>query len=195
MQTNNLLQQLQSVPKTYFSFNDLKKFYPKDTNQLKVIVHRLVKQKRLSRLLRGYYAVDINRVDFEQLVCELVAPSYISLEYALHYYQIIDQVPACITLVTSKKGRKYNLPQPHIEYAHFNSRLFFGYRIQGNILIAEKEKALLDEIYLISLKKRSLSLDSLDLSLINKTLFNKWLNEFPSYTQKLAHEKFDSLTI
>jgi hypothetical protein len=91
-------------------------------------------------------------------------------------------------LITTKKTREFRLPNQVLEYSHINSKLYFGYKIQGNFLLAEKEKALLDELYLISLKKRHLSLESLDLTNVDKKLFRQWLKKFPSYTQKLTQK-------
>jgi predicted transcriptional regulator of viral defense system len=184
--TTLFLEKLKTIPKSYFSFRDLTKFYPGKKKNLRIVVHRLVKQKKLIRLLKGYYTFDLTQIDWEQFACELVQPSYISLEYALYRYGIIDQVPARITLITTKKTREFRLPNQVLEYSHINSKLYFGYKIQGNFLLAEKEKALLDELYLISLKKRHLSLENLDLVKINKKLFHQWLKKFPFYMQKLA---------
>jgi len=188
MITTLFLEKLKIVPKSYLSFQDLTKFYPGKEENLKIVLHRLVAQNKLTRLMKGYYTLDLSRVDWEQFVCELLRPSYISLEYALHQYDIIDQVPTRITLITTKKSREFRLSHQVLEYSHITSRLYFGYKIQGNFLIAEKEKALLDELYLISLRKRHLSLEGLDLSKINKKLFNQWLKEFPIYTQRLAQK-------
>jgi len=167
---------------------DLGKFYPGKRENLKVILHKQVNQKKLVRLMKGYYALEAAQVDWEQFSCEILSPSYISLEYALHQYDIMDQVPARITLITTKKTREFKLVSQVLEYSHINSKLYFGYKIQENFLIAEKEKALLDELYLISLKKRHLSLENLNLSKIDKKLFNKWLKEYPIYTQRLARQ-------
>lgn len=186
MKTDVLIEKLKAIPKSYFSFDDLKKFYPGKKGDLKVVVYRLIKQERLIRLMKGYYALNLSAVDWEQFACEMVQPSYVSLEYALNQYGLIDQIPTRITLVTTKKSREIILPNQVLEYSHLNPKLYFGYKIKGNFLIAEKEKVLLDELYLISLKKRHLSLESLDLTAINKKLFNQWLKKFPSYTQKLA---------
>jgi len=184
--TSLMLEKIKAIPKSYFSIFDLKKVYAGKEKDLGVVLHRLAKQGKLVRLSRGYYALDVARVDWEQFACELVSPSYISLEYALHSYGILEQVPATITLATTKSSREFQMVGQVLEYSHLNPKLYFGYKIQGNFLIAEKEKALLDELYLISLKRRHLSLESLDLSGINKGLFNKWLKKFPTYTQNLA---------
>lgn len=188
MSISLFIEKLKSIPKTYFSFRDMEKFYPGQKGDLKVVLHRLVKQNKVRRLLRGYYALDIFSVDWEQLACELVKPSYISFEYALHRHGLIDQIPTRVTLATTKKRRDFQLPDQVLEYSHINSKLYFGYKVEGNFLIAEKEKALLDELYLISLKKRHLSLDSLNLENLNKKLFLEWLKKYPVYTQKLARE-------
>lgn len=182
------LEKLKTVPKSFFSFADLAKFYPGAREDLKVALNRLTAQGKLSRLLKGYYTLDLTQMDWEHFACELLQPSYISLEYALHHHGIIDQVPAGITLATTKKGRQIELPNQILEYSHLNPKLYFGYRIQGNCLMAEKEKALLDLLFLISLKKRHLSLESLDLNKIDRKLFHQWLKKFPNYTQRLAEK-------
>lgn len=182
------IEKLSSVPKTYFSIRDLEKFYSGPKDDLKVVLHRLVKQKKMRRLLRGYYTLDASYVDWEQLACELVKPSYISFEYALYRHGFINQIPARITLTTTKKRREFQLPEQILEYSHINPKLYFGYKIEGNFLIAEREKALLDALYLISLKKRHLSLDSLNLTNLDRKIFSQWLKKFPVYTQKLARK-------
>lgn len=186
------IEKLVSLPKTYFSIRDLEKFYSGQKDDLKVVLHRLVKQKKMRRLLRGYYTLDVSYVDWEQLACELVRPSYVSFEYALYRHGLIDQIPARITLATTKKRREFQLPGQVLEYSHINHKLYFGYKVQGNFLIAEKEKALLDELYLISLKKRHLSLERLNLTSLNKKIFSQWFKKFPVYTQKLAKKLLNS---
>ena len=182
------LEKLKTIPNTYFSFIDLVKLYSGKKENLKVLLCRLSAQDKLIHLRKGYYALDLAKIDWEQFACSTLKPSYISLEYALYQYGIIDQVPAKITLITTKKTRKFILPSQALEYSHITPKLYFGYKIEGNFLLAEKEKALLDELYLISLKKRHLSLKSLDLSKINKKLFNQWLKKFPICTQRLAQK-------
>lgn len=189
------LEKLKDVSKSYFSFYDLLKLYRGQKEDLKVVLFRLVKQGKLKRLTKGYYTLNLASVDFEQLACELLRPSYVSLEYALNQYGLIDQVPTRITLVTTKKSREFRLPGQVVEYSHLTPKLFFGYQVQDNFLIAEREKALLDELYLISLKKRHLPLVSTDVSKINKKIFNQWLKRFPNYTQRLAQKYFKKLVV
>lgn len=180
-----LLEQLKGFPKTYFSKNDLEKFYPGKDKNIGVVLNRLVKRKKIIRLIRGFYTFNLSSLDLESLSCEILTPAYISLEYALWRYGMMNEIPARITLITTKKSRLYTFSNNTFEYSHFNPTLFFGYKIEKNILIAEKEKAFLDEIYLISLKKRSLNLKNINLSSLDKKLIKKLVKNYPLFTRKL----------
>ena len=59
--------------------------------------------------------------------------------------------------------------------------LFFGYTLDKGIYIAEPEKALLDELYLISRGKRTLDIKELDLGKIDKKKFDQYAKRFPAY--------------
>lgn len=183
-----LLEKLRTVPKSYFSFKDLTKFYPGKEEILKVLLNRLVKKGRITRLTRGFYTLGLSEVNFESLACEMVIPSYISFEYALWKYGLINEIPSGITLATTKKTRIYTLYNNVFEYSHLKENLFFGYKIDGETLIAEKEKAFLDEIYLISLRRRSLNLKKIDFSILRKNILLKWMKSYPLFTQELVKE-------
>lgn len=187
-QTEELLERLRDFPKTYFFRSDVKKFYPGKEGNLPVILNRLVKKKKIIRLMRNLYAPNLATLDWEMLASELVKPAYISLEYALWRYGLISEIPARITLVTTGKSRIYTFPGNVFEYVHINPARFFGYTIEKNTLLAEKEKTLLDELYLISLKKRSFNLKNINLSLLNKKLLKKWVGKYPGFTEKLLYK-------
>lgn len=184
-----LIENLKSLPKTFFSLTDIKKFYKGNLRSLPVLISRMIKKGILKRIIKGYFTFDLNKVDFEEFACTYKKPSYISNEYALYHYGLIDQVPETITMVTLGKSQTLNTTGKIIEYSHINKNLFFGYEILGNILIASKEKALLDEIYLISLKKRSLNVKKEWLKEIDKTKFNQWIKKYPNYTKKYLDNK------
>ena len=97
-------------------------------------------------------------------------PSYVSLESALNFYGILNQFPYVITSVTPKKTKKLEKEGKNFEYVHFNPQNFYGYVKQGKFLIATKEKALFDIIYLISKGLRRISLDELDLTGVDKKI-------------------------
>lgn len=182
----DIIELLRNSRKSYFSTAELANYLGINKSTLKVILSRLIKQKKLLRIIRGYYCLPQRNPDVEQLAVEFYYPSYISLEYALAIYGIISQVPSRLTLVTSKRGAVYSAMGSIIEFTHIGPALFFGYDIKKQTQIARPEKALLDELYLIGLKKRRLDLGELDQRSLKKSLFEKWLKLYPPSTARLA---------
>jgi len=82
---------------------------------------------------------------------KLYSPSYISLETALSHYNIIPEIAVQVTSVTPKPGREFKNRYGVFIYRSCKNRAFTGYRIVSyegyNVLIADKEKALVDFIY------------------------------------------------
>jgi predicted transcriptional regulator of viral defense system len=81
----------------------------------------------------------------------LLSPSYISLEYALSYYDLIPEAVMVYTSVSTKKTTKFKTPLGVFEYRSVKDGLFFGFTKvseQGqSYFIAYPEKALLDFFY------------------------------------------------
>ena len=83
----------------------------------------------------------------------LYAPSYVSTEYALGYYDLIPERVEDVTSVTTKNVKKFKNSFGTFIYQHLKTDLFFGFKeiLDENKLpvhIAQPEKAILDFIYL-----------------------------------------------
>ena len=125
----------------------------------------------------------------EHIAFSIYQPSYVSLEWALSLYGIIPEVVYSVTSVTSKTSRKYENDMGIFTYRHLKNNLFFGYtKINKNgqvYLLAEREKALLDYIYLNSHKIKNiddveeLRLNSGALKKISKTKIKKYSKFYP----------------
>ena len=115
------------------------------------------KQGLIIPLKKGLYVLNENdrRINpsREFIANQLIFPSYISLEYALAFYGIIPEKVYQLTSVTSKKTMEFTNFYGTFSYRNLRSELFFGFVALKDendlpILIAEKEKALLDFLYL-----------------------------------------------
>ncbi len=191
MKTNNYLdfkKLLEKTGKTFFSLNDLKKFYAGSKESLKTLLSNWTKKGMISNLGRGYYTFNLSAVDYLHLAVMFDNYSYVSFEYALSYYNLIDQAPSVVTLATKKRSKKIEMGNWTFEYSRLRDDLFFGYELKNKIYIASPEKALADLIYLISRGKRLVELDTLDISKINKKKLNSILKKFPDYTIKKMKE-------
>lgn len=81
----------------------------------------------------------------------LVMPSYLSLEYALGYYDLIPEKVTVYSSLTTKKTQTFTNTLGRFEYCSVKERLFFGFtRASFNnqdFFIALPEKAVLDFFY------------------------------------------------
>ncbi len=69
-------------------------------------------------------------------------PSYVSFWSALSYYHYTDQLPKTIFYASTKYRKKTN----NYKYIAIAKKRFFGYAKIGNIIIAEREKAIIDSL-------------------------------------------------
>ncbi len=175
-------KRLEDVGKTYFTIQELEKFYKNKKSSLKNLLSRWSKEEIIFSLNKGYYCFDVEKLDYLNHSCSLIKPSYISFEYALNYYGILDQVPQVITLATTKR-HKFVYSGPYVyEYTRMKKELFFAYERVNQYYIALPEKALLDTVYLLSRNKRLVDLSSLNHKKINKHTLYNYAKKFPKYT-------------
>ncbi|GAB4219236.1 MAG: hypothetical protein Fur009_4360 [Candidatus Microgenomates bacterium] len=152
-QTINLLQKKQI---SLFSLIDFKRLFSiqnKETLYKKIA--RLEKKKIIKKLVKGRYVFLLNQPDDFLIANYLYQPSYISLETALSFYGIITGFSYQITSITPKKTKKIVIDEKEFSYTQISSAFFWGYEKKDSFLIAEKEKAFLDYLYLYTKGLRS----------------------------------------
>ncbi len=129
----------------------------KDPHALRVQLSRWVRAGKLYRLRRGLYtlAPPYQRVRPHPFLVanHLVRPSYVSLQAALAYYNLIPEAVYMVTSVTTARPGERQTPLGVFLYRHVCPALFFGYRLEEvapgqRAFIALPEKALLDLVYL-----------------------------------------------
>lgn len=119
---------------------------------------RWVRAGRLVKIRRGLYAVASphRTIAPDPFVVSnrLVRPSYVSLESALHYHEIIPDVPFAVTAVTTGRAGVHDTPLGRFVFHHIRTDRLWGaqeIRIaagQRGAWIASPEKALIDLLYL-----------------------------------------------
>jgi len=121
------------------------------------LLDRLAQHGHVIRLMRGLWAVP-ESLDPLGLVPHLTAPfpSYISLQSALYYHNMISQIPEVIYCVSLARTRTYETSVATISVHHIEGSFFFGYEERGEhpVRMALPEKALLDILYLSQTKSR-----------------------------------------
>lgn len=118
---------------------------------------RLVEKGEIERVKLGLYVFG---EDYRRQALNLYAisnvvygPSYVSLEAALSYYQLIPERVVEVTCVNPKRTKKFDTPIGRFSFRKVPATAFsFGLNHvgtkSGSFLIASKEKSLMDKLYL-----------------------------------------------
>lgn len=138
-----------------------------DPRPLKVQISRWEKAGKLIQLKRGIYLLsETYRKEevFGLYIASLLKnPSYVSLEKALEYHNLIPEAVKVYTCVTPKRPGQFVSKAGVFDYRHIKKELFWGYNSvtvnKQTAFVASAEKALLDFFYL---KEVKISLDYLE---------------------------------
>jgi predicted transcriptional regulator of viral defense system len=108
-------------------------------------------------------------------------PSCISLEIALSYYHVIPETVYAITSVTTKHSKDIKVLNQIYRYHQISKGLYFGYQTirvaNKNVIIATKEKALLDYLYFVARGQKKYN-ERFDLRLVDKEKLRKYSKIF-----------------
>lgn len=145
---------------------------------LTVALTRLEETGLIRRVARGW--ICIQPCEIWEMVKIVFPSSYISLEWALHYHEILDQEIHVVTLVWLGKPRLAKTRHYIFELHRVKPQLYFGY---DDKMIAEPEKALLDTLYL----RRKLS-SELNLEPLNPKKLSTYAGKYPKTIQKYIYK-------
>lgn len=173
------IQTLRDFDKPYFTLADLEKILKIKRDSLYVTLNRFVKSGVLIRLRRGVYKPEFQSLELEKAANELYYPSYLSFESALSRYGILSQIPYTLTFATTRRSKKLLLAGREVEYRQLKKEYFFGYTLDNGIYIAEPEKALLDQLYMMSKEKIPSDMSEWSLIALKKNKFLQYSRRFP----------------
>lgn len=178
--------------------------FPDDRHHIQVQLSRWADSGKISQVRREWYLIEkpfrLKEIPIPVIANTVVHPSYLSLDWALQYYEMIPEYVPNPTSITTARGIQFFAQNRLFIYHHIQASFFIGYtRVKYNshtINIAHPEKALLDKIY-IFLQRNKFSLDWLEeLRLQNLERFN--INKFKFFlknTNKKSISKAVNMTI
>ncbi len=160
---------------------DLQKHFNVSPNTASMFLNRNVKKGYITKFRKGIYGFAGEYINEMLIANKVYQPSYISLEYALMFYNIIPETVYAITSVTSRKSREFVINNISYSYHHIKQQAFTGYikkYFDGQMsLIAEPEKALADYLYFVALGRKTVN-ERLNLEEINKEKLIKYAKLF-----------------
>lgn len=185
----------QHKDKKLFSLSDLSQLTEEDKSSLSVQLTRLVKAGLVKRVAYRWYENPFAHPTLEEISMILRYPSYLSMEYALSRQEILSQAVYTLTLITTKLPYTYKTEDATYEYHQIHKTLFWGYKMEGSVNVAEPEKAFLDLIYIRYAKNRNVGtamlkslLDDMDVDEIDLEKLHAYSKRFPPKTRKILRE-------
>jgi len=149
METLQIVKKLQEYPT--FNIDTFANIIDKDKTYAKMHLNRLKNRGIVKQIQRNVYTV---QEDPMIIASRIIWPSYISLWTALRYYNLTEQIPNKISVITprSKSCKNIQIMNTTIVFEKIQPSYFFGFskiKIQDfEVFIAEPEKALIDAVLL-----------------------------------------------
>ena len=156
----NILIFIKRLGKKVFTTHELISISNKSSSSIVQSLNRLVNQGLFIKVYRGVWAEsEAKRLSaFEVIPCLFPRQRvYVSFITALHLHGMIEQIPQVMTLASTSHSRTIHTKMGIFSVHQITPTFFDGfdwYRGQGNFLIAEPEKALVDSLYLSGRKKK-----------------------------------------
>jgi len=189
-------------PFRVFSVQDVRKQFP-SMNLMNLV--RWQEKGYIMKLRNSWYAFnDVESSEnVEWLAANLIySPSYVSLHSALSWYNLIPEMIATTTSVTTRKTNKFLTPLGSFDYHRIKPELFgFGYVLEDidpfmgesgksrKIMVATPQKAILDFFYINNFYDSEKDIEDLRL---NETELEKIINsEFYQYLGKFQSKALE----
>jgi len=154
-----------------FSPQDLQHLFGASEISLRFLLTRAVKRGDVLKFRRALYGLAAHPPSELEVANQLYRPSYLSFTFALSYYHIIPETVYAITSATPRTTATFTVLEKQFVYHRIKRVAFTGYiaeRVNNRtIWIAEPEKALIDTLYFVALKKQGLP-ERLDLARLSK---------------------------
>lgn len=154
MNPHAVLAALQTQPlRPFWSVSDVVRTCRVQAPEARRALATLIQQGDLSALGDDLYANPFSPYTADTLAGALLRPSYLSLEYALHFHNILPQTPWTLTSVTTAARRVMVVDGWRYEYESVSPHAFGGYDWSHDpntnvpIAVATPTKALLDWLY------------------------------------------------
>ena len=151
MHQTQALAKLRSQYVAAFTTRDAATLLSVSVNAASKLLERLGTVDLVTKIMRGRWVIPdkFNRLCLPELVAG--QPTYVSLQSALSYHGMIDQISSAVYGITCGRGGTFKTPLGKVSLHHVNPNFFCGYVTPteiGWLKIATPEKALVDLLYL-----------------------------------------------
>ena len=192
--------QLPTTPFDHLLLKDYLKKYNNPNDKIK----RMLRDGDIHKLKKGLYISPKSNTSLFTIANLLYAPSYVSLESALSYWDLIPEKVTNITSITNKRKKEFHNLKGNFYYNSINSKsLFLGivYNSDKRFLIANQTKAVCDYLKtkkityhdIISFLENDLRIDIDEIVKLDKELILKLSNGYKSQSIRKLYQQIRKL--
>ncbi|MDD5174238.1 MAG: hypothetical protein WC482_02520 [Candidatus Omnitrophota bacterium] len=190
---------LKKIRKLYFGYEDIARSLGITALSAMVSASRYVAGGYLIRIKRNIYLLKerwdaLSVEEIFSLANLIQVPSYVSLMTALAFYEITTQVQRdFVESIAIKRTKKMEIESRVFSFTKIDKALYFGFLRNNGFFIATPEKAFLDALYLVSLKKYKFDMTSIDFTKLDMGKIKIMVRSFPKKTREIL-KKYEYLT-
>ena len=160
MPKRSILLSIKLLHRPVFTTRELATLSGKSLSNATQALNLLQKQGLIFKIYRGIWGEVDNKHLSAYTVIPFLLPRhrvYVSFISALHLHGIIEQIPQMVTLASTSHTKTIKTKIGTFSIHRIKPSFFDGfnwYKKEGTFLIAEPEKALIDNLYLSARKKK-----------------------------------------
>jgi predicted transcriptional regulator of viral defense system len=157
MQLIDVYKKLKQLNLPIIQTNDAAAYLDINVNHANKLLSRISKTNQIIHIKHGSWAFPETDPLILPGFLTSPFPSYVSLQTALYFHNMISQIPNIIYAVSVGRTKVYKNPIATVSIHHIHPSFYFGYvekDVNGFLKIASPEKALLDIFYLSQTKTR-----------------------------------------
>ena len=133
-----------------FGVEEIKALSGWERNRIHNTLSGLNEKGHVVRIKKDTYTLEEEFFDNTfRVITEAVKPSYITFWTALSYHGFTEQQVNMIQLVSTKQFDDLKVRKKKVEISTFKPKRFFGYDDVEGAVMAEKEKSLVDSLYML----------------------------------------------
>lgn len=182
LKSYNVIQKLREKKIVLFTPLEFRRVFDVSKYAVQWFIKTHTKEGLFIKLRSGLYMVADYPANNYLIANRLYMPSYISFDTALSFHGVIPETVYTVTSATTRGTREFKVGNIRFVYHKLRKEIYTGYKLieylDSTNLIAEPEKALADYLYFVTLGRRSLEYERLDLKKIKKTKLLKYIRLF-----------------
>lgn len=145
-----ILESIRSSNLMVFSPKDIERLMGMERTRCYQLVSRMKQKGLISEIENGKYVTITPSPgpDILSVAPYIVFPAYLSFWTALSFHGFTEQLPLTIFVVTTKRKQKIEHNGMQIRFITLSPSRFFGYLRVDGMIMADKEKSLIDSLLL-----------------------------------------------